>query len=293
MFYAGILAPFILVYTFNGIIYLVIMISLSKQLLNKKKRETGDVKWRREYKKLAVVAFFLAIMFGLAWIFAIFVPIPIEALSITSQYLFSIFIAIQGLFYFILHGLRSPEARAAWVKLLFKGCPNKMSKYLPTIPSSSQHNPVQSPIAISGKPRHNPIYSPHDNVLSNPGADSKFNTLEPTKDMFDMGASPSAYSLASQTLKVDFPIPAQVSDDETSSMDMQELTDMINTKFTESTQPGFAYSPPHMLSHETTSPLHASITASPTQQPNQDELEFTLHEVEPSGPVGDGNEVKD
>ena len=130
MFYAGILAPFILVYTFNGIIYLVIMISLSKQLLNKKKRETGDVKWRREYKKLAVVAFFLAIMFGLAWIFAIFVPIPIEALSITSQYLFSIFIAIQGLLYFILHGLRSPEARAAWLKLLFKGCPNKMSKYL-------------------------------------------------------------------------------------------------------------------------------------------------------------------
>ena len=267
------------------------MISLSKQLLNKKK--TGEVNWRREYKKLAVVAFFLAIMFGLAWIFAIFVPIPIEALSITSQYLFSIFIAIQGLLYFILHGLRSPEARAAWLKLLFKGCPHKMSKYLHTIPSSSQHHPVQSPIAISGKPRHNPLYSPQDVLMSNPGVDSKFNTLEPTKDVFDIGASPSAYSLASQTLKMDFPLPAQVSDDETSSMDMQELTDMINTKFTESTQPGFAYSPPQSLSYKTTSSLHASITASPTQQMNKDELEFTLHEVEPSGPVGDGNEVKD
>lgn len=268
------------------------MISLLKRLLNKKKTAT-EVKWRKEYKKLAVIAFFLAIMFGLAWIFAIFVPIPNKELSITSQYLFGIFIAIQGLLYFILHGLRSPEARTAWLKLLFKGCPNKMSKYLKSIPSSSQHHPVQSPISHSGKPRHNPLYSPKDNVISNSGVDSNFSTLEHPKDVFDIGASPSAYSLASQTLKVDFPIPAPASDDETSSMDMQELTDMINTKFTESAQPGFAYSPPHMLSHEATSPLHASIAATPAQKPNKDELEFTLHEVEPSQPVGDENDLKD
>ena len=46
--------------------------------------------------------------------------------------------------------------------------------------------------------------------------------------MADMGASTSSYSLASQTIQIDFTLPTIISDDECSSMDLQELTDFIN-----------------------------------------------------------------
>ena len=78
--------------------------SLSRQVLKKKGDSVNKGMLHNEYKKLAIVAFFLAIMFGLAWIFAILVAIPNTTLSYISQYLFSFLVGFQGLLYFIMCG---------------------------------------------------------------------------------------------------------------------------------------------------------------------------------------------
>ena len=64
--------------------------------------------------------------------------------------------------------------------------------------------------------------------------------------MTDMGASPSSYSLASQTIQIDFTLPTIISDDECNSVNLQELTDIINTKFSEPNSPGVAVSTPRL-----------------------------------------------
>ena len=56
----------------------------------------------------------------------------------------------------------------------------------------------------------------------------------------------SSYSLASQTIQIDFILPTIISDDECSGMDLQELTDISNTKFSEPNSPGVAVSTPRL-----------------------------------------------
>ena len=241
-----------------------------------------ELNTKREYRKIAVIAFCLVVMFGLAWIFALLVPIPVEAISIASQYLFSIFIATQGVLYFILHGIRSPEARKFWLTLIYRGCPSRIPEYLKLHTSKSFPPPYK---VVSSPPRQNPIYTSEENIFSNPTASTEQGTMERNMQNIniDLGASPSTYSLASQTLMLDFPVPVPTSDeDDTSSMDMQELKDMINTKFSDPNEPGFAFSPPrmsHSLAFGTLSPLLTSMTATGISPKHTDGTEYTLREV--------------
>lgn len=241
VFYVGILAPFLITYTFNVIIYFVIVGSLSRQVCKKKGTLNKDM-LHVEYRRIAIVAFFLAIMFGLAWIFAILVAIPNTVVSTVSQYLFSFFVGFQGLLYFIMHGIRSPDARRFWITLIYKPCPSRMPTFLKTWTTTTPYHHTKQTHAVS---KQNPLYASQDNLLSSTGA-STFATLQRLTDTTDIGASPSSYSLASQTVQIDFTLPSIISDDETSSMDMLELTDIINTKFSDPNAPGVAVSPPHM-----------------------------------------------
>lgn len=225
---------------------------------------------RKEYKRLAIVAFFLAIMFGLAWIFALLVIIPNAIVSYIFQYLFGIFVGFQGILYFVMHVVRSQEARKFWITLFFKPCPTKMPTFLKTMTTSIPYYQTKQPHL---KSHQSPLHGSQDNLFSSPGA-SSFNTLQRPRDSVDMGMSPSSYSLVSQTLQIDFTLPTIIDDDE-SSMDMQELTDLINSRFTDPNAPGVAISPPHMP----ISSAHENICKSPltAQSPETPMKEYTLH----------------
>ena len=271
VFYAGILAPFVITYSFNVIIYFIIIGSLSRQVIKKKGDTVNKEMLQRDYKKLAIVAYFLAIMFGLAWIFAILVVIPDTIVSYISQYLFSFFVGFQGLLYFIMHGLRSPDARQVWITLLYKPCPNRMPTFLKTWTTTS-------PIHQTKPPPHkrlNQLYV-SEKFVPSPG-DSTFNTLQrPASEMADMGASPSSYSLASQTIQIDFTLPTIISDDECSSMDLQELTDIINTKFSEPNSPCVAVSTPRLPPLVTDTIQNSPLTRQSLRM-SMAEKEYKLH----------------
>lgn len=270
VFYAAILAPFALTYSFNLIIYILIIGSLSWKVIKKRDTINKAEMQRKEYKRLAIVAFFLAIMFGLAWIFGVLVVIPDTAVSHISQYFFSFFVGFQGVLYLIMHGIRSPDARKFWLTLLYKPCPSRIPNFLRIWTTTS---PYQQTKPTNLRSKQNPLYGSQDNLLSSPG-ESTFNTLQRPQDMSDIGASPSSYSLASQTVKIDFTLPTIISDDEESNMDMQDLTEIINTKFTDPNAPGIAVSPPLMP----ISSAHENIQINAlAHKMRMNEAEFTLH----------------
>ena len=70
-------------------------------------------------RKNAMIAFSLAILFGLGWVFGLAASgTPSEEATFTLQLLFTIFVGCQGILIFVLHGVRKEEARNEWKKWL-------------------------------------------------------------------------------------------------------------------------------------------------------------------------------
>ena len=68
-------------------------------------------------RKNAVIAFSLAVLFGLGWGFGLAASgNSSEEATFVLQLLFTIFVGCQGLLIFILHGIRKEEARNEWKK---------------------------------------------------------------------------------------------------------------------------------------------------------------------------------
>ena len=68
-------------------------------------------------RKNAIIAFTLAILFGLGWGFGLVASgTPSEEATFTLQLLFTIFVGCQGILIFVLHGIRKAEARDEWKK---------------------------------------------------------------------------------------------------------------------------------------------------------------------------------
>lgn len=62
-----------------------------------------------------LIAVILSLLFGLGWVFGLIGTSSLPpGVSIPAQYLFSIFIGLQGILVFILHAIRSPDSREEW-----------------------------------------------------------------------------------------------------------------------------------------------------------------------------------
>ena len=115
-FYVGVIAPFAITYTFNTITFIIILTSVLRHQNNDKRAS----KLKKAYRK-ATIAFVLAVMFGVGWVFGI-LGIDVgqgRALSLLFQFLFIIIVGFQGLFIFILYPCRSKDARDWWTSWFY------------------------------------------------------------------------------------------------------------------------------------------------------------------------------
>ena len=116
-FWFGFVAPFALIYAFNWVMFIVIMVALCMHSRKTAVMSAKDPNMRSVIAKHLLIAVVLSLLFGLGWAFGLIgtSSLPQEAYT-PAQYIFSIFMGIQGVVIFLLHTIRSQEAREEWKK---------------------------------------------------------------------------------------------------------------------------------------------------------------------------------
>lgn len=233
-FYFGIVAPFVLIFIFNVLIFIVVVWSLLKSTHQRKKLTELKLKMINEYKKLAVIVFTLTILFCFGWAFAFLIPTDLHndgvVISTVAQYIFSVLVGFHGVLIFILYALRSPEVRQVW-KYWFV-------KYVCCFEPPPQ--PLTSTRTTTGKPRwlpesesgdsyflqfgdkQNPVYDSHENVYLEATSSTYVRPVSPERQPMEtivennldksLG-SLDALSYASETLLLDFTQAEDQTDD--------------------------------------------------------------------------------
>ena len=115
-FYLGFILPFLAIYVFNWIVFVIIMVSLYKHSARstsvKKPNATGGTNYTL---RNVLIAAGLALVLGLGWGFGLAASShSISALACAFQFLFSLFVSCQGLLLLLFHGVRSKDAKKVW-----------------------------------------------------------------------------------------------------------------------------------------------------------------------------------
>lgn len=124
-FYAGVIGPFVVIYTFNTIMFIIIMVSLfcgqGKHLLSTYKN-----------RKKATAVFVLGVMFGLGWIFGILgTDLESKTVSLVFQFIFIFVVSFQGFLIFLVHPCRSKDVRNQWKKwFYYVTCRPQLIRYI-------------------------------------------------------------------------------------------------------------------------------------------------------------------
>lgn len=124
-FWFGFLMPFIAVYIFDWIMFIVILTSVIRQRRNNPKKNSVQLS-NKMYKQNLVIALSLSVMFGLGWGAGLLATSsPFEGVTLTLQIIFSIFVGAQGILLLILHGMRNSNVLKAWKRCFSSVCCSK------------------------------------------------------------------------------------------------------------------------------------------------------------------------
>ena len=128
---------------FNVIMYVLIIRVLVLHTMGKIKRKETSLTASVSLKMLASYSSII-VLFGLAWLFAIFTFITEPSISFIVQFFFCLFNILQGFFIFIFFVVLSNDSRDAWRSLLFKQKVDKKYKVQSNVSHTKQNVPSSS-----------------------------------------------------------------------------------------------------------------------------------------------------
>jgi hypothetical protein len=118
-FWVGTILPFGLVYVFNWIMFVIIMVSICKHTrsIQNTKGEEGKLKSGRNN---LIIAISLALVFGLGWAIGLAATsLPIKEIGYVFQILFCILVGAQGVLIFFFQGVRNKDFRYFWKQIFY------------------------------------------------------------------------------------------------------------------------------------------------------------------------------
>ena len=107
------MTPFIIIYLFNWIVFIAIFASLlKKKSMKADSKKDSKFNFRQNF----IIAVMLSLLFGLGWGIGLASTTSIsnKTLSTLLQVLFILLTGFQGLFIFVMHCVRSEDARKQW-----------------------------------------------------------------------------------------------------------------------------------------------------------------------------------
>ena len=120
-FYIGMVVPFLIVYIFNWVVFIIIIVSLLRKSFqsNIKSNKSTNIQFVCEQ---IVIVTTLSILFGLGWGIGLLATQDIHTNKTIRDVFAAFFViitAFHGLFIFIMHCLRSNEAKKVWKRWFF------------------------------------------------------------------------------------------------------------------------------------------------------------------------------
>ena len=143
-YYIGMVVPFLIIYMFNWVVFVVIIVSLLRKKFqsNIKSKNNVDIKFVREQ---LVIVTSLSVMFGLGWGIGLLATQDIHTNKTVRDLfaaLFVIITAFHGLFIFIMHCLRSREVRTVWKRWFFNVSGKDFNELTSSLFASKRNKPV-------------------------------------------------------------------------------------------------------------------------------------------------------
>ena len=134
--------PFLLVYIFNWVIFIIIIASLIQNNIVQSKVKADTKMNKRFFKQQFLIAVTLSILFGLGWGIGLLATQDIHTNKTVRDLFAALFVlttAFYGVFVFIVRCVRSQEVRNTWKRLFFSVTGKHISELTSSITSHIQH----------------------------------------------------------------------------------------------------------------------------------------------------------
>ena len=136
-FYIGLLVPFGVIYIMNWVIFILIFANLvCKPNVREETSKNGNL---RKLKENFMIALGLSLLFGMGWAIGLLATSDLpDAVRYPAEWVFTLTTAFLGVYLFVLHVLKSQEARRLWKRWLL--CQRKRAAYgMSTSNTSKSH----------------------------------------------------------------------------------------------------------------------------------------------------------
>ena len=147
-FLIAFLCPIFIILIFNVIMCILIIRVLVLHTMGKIKRKETSLTASDSFKMLASYSSIM-VLFGLAWLFAVFTFITEPSISFIVQFFFCLFNILQGFFIFFFFIVLSNDSRDAWRSLFSKQKVGKKYKTTQSNVSLTKQNMPSSSFALS------------------------------------------------------------------------------------------------------------------------------------------------